>query len=180
MKLLKLLFVLFLCPMVANGADLTIYYLPSCPHCHHAKDFIQNRLVYEYASLEVTEVNVGEKENIEEFRAALQKCKYDRGGVPVIVIGDKCFQGYAENMQKDFREAIDSYLTAEEKQQAQADKAELDKDAQAFMDSHPDRKDAVAARGEKKMTDSHKPYVFYAIIGLFVLLSALFLMKKHK
>ena len=32
----------------ASAADVTIYYSPSCPHCHHARDFAINTLVYEY------------------------------------------------------------------------------------------------------------------------------------
>ena len=44
----------------ASAADITIYYSPSCPHCHHARDFISNTLVYEYPELKVTAVNVME------------------------------------------------------------------------------------------------------------------------
>ena len=32
----------------ASAADITVYYSPTCPHCHHARDFIAQNLVYEY------------------------------------------------------------------------------------------------------------------------------------
>ena len=28
----------------ASAANITIYYSPTCPHCHHARDFINNNL----------------------------------------------------------------------------------------------------------------------------------------
>ena len=90
----------------ANAADISIFYAPTCPHCHHAREFISSTLIYEYDNLNVTEVNVTKNENKQAFVDALFKCGYQRGGVPVIVIGDvnkkdgfKCFQGYADSMQ---------------------------------------------------------------------------------
>jgi len=38
----------------ASAADITIYYSPTCPHCHHARAFIDNELVYEYKTIKVT------------------------------------------------------------------------------------------------------------------------------
>ena len=29
----------------ASAADITLYYSPYCPHCHHARDFFVNRIV---------------------------------------------------------------------------------------------------------------------------------------
>ena len=69
MKLSKLLFAT-LCGLFignANAADVTIYYSPTCPHCHHAREFIENTLVYEYDGLKVTEINVMNKDNRQSF-----------------------------------------------------------------------------------------------------------------
>ena len=48
----------------ASAADITVYYSPTCPHCHHARDFISNNLVYEYPMIKVTEVNVMDQANL--------------------------------------------------------------------------------------------------------------------
>ena len=62
----------------ANAADITIYYSPTCPHCHHARDFISSALIYEYGDLKVTEVNVMNPDNRPAFADALKKCEYTR------------------------------------------------------------------------------------------------------
>ena len=90
----------------ASAADITVYYSPSCPHCHHARDFITNTLVYEYPELKVTAVNVTDAANQGMFADALKKCEFESGGVPVMVIGDKCEQGYADFMQDSLRASV--------------------------------------------------------------------------
>ena len=77
--------------MTANAADITIYYSPTCPHCHHAREFVENTLIYEYNDLKVVNVNVMDANNRSEFFDTLKKCGYERGGVPVLVVGEKCF-----------------------------------------------------------------------------------------
>ena len=99
----------------ASAANITIYYSPTCPHCHHAREFISSTLIYEYPQLAVTEVNVMNAENGPLFDATLKKCEYESGGVPVLVIGEKCFQGYAEFMNDELHEAVAADLSDEDK-----------------------------------------------------------------
>ena len=152
MKITNILFALicgaFICG--ANAANISIYYSPTCPHCHHARDFISSALIYEYNDLQVTEVNVTNIDNRQAFVDALFKCGYQKGGVPVIVIGDmnvkdgfKCFQGYADSMQNDLRSAVEMDLTDEQKSAAAANKAEMTKNKDAFVTAHADRKGAI-------------------------------------
>ena len=142
----KLLSALAFCACVggANAADITIFYSPTCPHCHHAREFISSSLIYEYNDLKVTEVNVTNIDNRQTFVDALFKCGYQRGGVPVIVIGDKCFQGYADSMKDEMRTAIEVDLTEEQKSAAAANKTAMTNDRDAFVAAHTDRKAAVA------------------------------------
>ena len=128
----------------ASAADITIYYSPTCPHCHHAREFISNTLIYEYPELKVTEVNVFEDANRPTFEGALKKCEYESGGVPVLVIGEKCFQGYADFMQKDLRDAVEVDLTDEAKAVAAENKKALEENADAFKAEHADRKAAIS------------------------------------
>lgn len=134
----------------ANAADIKIFHSPTCPHCHHAREFIENTLIYEYDNLKVTEVNVTVADNRQEFVDAIYKCGYKTGGVPVIVIGEKCFQGYADMMQKDLRDAVEADLTDEQKKSAKSNQEKMTADKDAFIKKHSDRKNAIVFQEGKK------------------------------
>jgi len=134
----------------ANAADITIFYAPTCPHCHHARDFIGSSLIYEYDNLQVKEVNVTNVDNRQAFVDALFKCGYQKGGVPVVVIGDKCFQGYADSVKAEWREAVEADLTDEQKAAAAANKTALEQDKDAFIAAHADRKNAISEQEPAK------------------------------
>lgn len=170
----------------ASAADITIYYSPTCPHCHHAREFISSTLIYEYPQLKVTEVNVFEDANRPTFESALKKCEYESGGVPVLVIGEKCFQGYADFMQKDLRDAVEADLDDVAKATAAENKAALEKDADAFKSEHADRKDAIsefviAAEQPQKKTEGGSTIWFYAfLIALVAALGFVLVGKGNK
>ena len=127
----------------ASAADITVYYSPKCPHCHHAREFISNTLVYEYPELQVTAVNVMDEANLPMFREALEKCKFESGGVPVLVIGDKCEQGYADFMQDTLRGHIEADMSDEQKSVAAENKKALAEDAEKFKSEHSDRANVI-------------------------------------
>lgn len=131
----------------AMAADIMLYYSPTCPHCHHARAFISDTLVYEYPDIQVTAVNVMEEQNLDMFRDALAKCEYESGGVPVLVIGDKCFQGYADFMQDDLRHAVEADMTDAQKQTAVDNKKALADNPEQFKSEHSSRSDAVSEHG---------------------------------
>ncbi|MDR1360976.1 MAG: hypothetical protein LBJ18_01545 [Rickettsiales bacterium] len=89
----------------ANAADITVYFSPTCPHCHHAREFINGKLVKELPNITVEEIDVMQEKNRPAFEAVLKTCNYDNGGVPVMVIKGKCFQGYADFMDQELRDA---------------------------------------------------------------------------
>ena len=128
----------------ASAADITVYYSPSCPHCHHAREFISSTLIYEYPELKVTEVNVMDQANLPKFQEALKKCEFQSGGVPVLVIGDKCEQGYADFMQDTLRQHVESDMSDEQKSVAAENKAAMAADAEKFKSEHADRVNAVS------------------------------------
>ena len=140
----------------ASAADITIYYSPTCPHCHHAREFISSTLIYEYPQLSVTQVNVMESANYPMFEAALKKCEYESGGVPVLVIGEKCFQGYGDSMQNELREAVEVGLTDEDKAAAAENKKAMEKDAEAFKTEHADRLNAISEYAAPASDDAQK------------------------
>ncbi len=172
----------------ASAADITIFHSPSCPHCHHAREFISSSLIYEYPTLKVTEVNVANADNRDMFLDALKKCKYDNGGVPVLVVGEKCFQGYADFMQSDLRNAVAADLSDSDKEIAAANQAEMKKDADAFRAAHADRAGAIVEYGtsatepaadvQKKTNES--PILFYVILVALVAGLGFVLIRKDK
>ena len=128
----------------ASAADITVYYSPTCPHCHHAREFIEGTLIYEYPELKVTLVNVMDASNMDKFQTMLQDCKFESGGVPVMVVGEKCEQGYADMMQDKLREYVEADMNDEQKAAAAANKKAMAEDAEKFKSEHADRVNAVS------------------------------------
>ena len=122
---------------MANAADITIYYSPTCPHCHHAKDFTNNNFIYEYPTINVTTVDVTNPDHRALFIDVLKGCDFSSGGVPVIKIGDKCFQGFAESMADELRSAIEVDLSDEAKKTAADVKKAIAADGDKYRDEHP-------------------------------------------
>ena len=178
MKKLSFLFALFGLMIFgrAMAADMTIYYSPSCPHCHHARDFVSNTLVYEYPELKVTMVNVMESANRPMFEAALKKCGFESGGVPVLVIGDKCEQGYADFMQDTLRESVAVDLSDEQKATAAENKKAMEKDAEKYKSEHSERASAIieyvasaeTETAEKKTNNEPSTIWFWGLLIVLV------------
>lgn len=176
----------------ASAANITVYYSPTCPHCHHARDFIANNLAYEYPMVTVTEVNVMDQANLPKFRETLEKCKYESGGVPVLTIGDKCFQGYADFMQAELREAVEVDLTDTDKAAAAEAKKAMDADAEKYKSENADKKAtvseyvAVAETAEETVAEPQKKNPGSSSVwfwGLLIVLVAglgLVLVRKDK
>ena len=121
----------------ASAADMKIYYSPTCPHCHHAKDFTNNNFIYEYPTITVTTVDVTVPENRTLFMDVLKSCDFSSGGVPVIKIGEKCFQGFGESMADELRAAIEIDLPDEAKKSAADVKKAIAADGDKYRDEHP-------------------------------------------
>ena len=57
--------------------------------------------------MNITMIDVTVSEHRALFIDVIKTCDFSSGGVPVIKIGDKCFQGFAESMADDMRAAIE-------------------------------------------------------------------------
>lgn len=187
MKKLSILSALFGLAFVgaASAANITIYHSPSCPHCHHARDFFKNNLIYEYPTLTVTEVNVMDETNRQVFLDALAKCEYDSGGVPVIVVGDKCFQGYADFMQDELRDAVAVDLSDSAKATAAENKKAMESDADAFRNANASRADAIVQYkpGAQKKTDGALNFIpnpLWILLIAAVVVLGIVLVKRKK
>lgn len=172
----------------ASAADITVYYSPTCPHCHHARDFIAQTLAYEYPMVTVTEVNVMDQANLPKFQETLKKCEYQSGGVPVLTIGDKCFQGYADFMQGELREAIEVDLTDADKATAAENKKAMEADAEKFKADNADKKATISeytapaeenADAQKKNSEPSS-FWFWCLLIVLVAGLGLVLVRKDK
>jgi hypothetical protein len=94
--------------------------------------------------ISVTEVNVMDQANLPKFQETLEKCKYESGGVPVLTIGDKCFQGYADFMQEELREAVAVDLSDADKSAAAETKKAMESDAEKFKSENADKKATIS------------------------------------
>lgn len=155
-----------LCFSAHAAPELTIYYSPTCPHCHHAMDFIKDSLEKEYPGLIVTQVNASIQSNGDEFRSAVKKCKLDSYGVPLVVIGDKCFQGYGEPTGDEYRAAISAGMT----------------DSQvAAGETQSAAEQAAAPAADVKKSEANPPVFLYSLLGiLLIALGVVALSKKRR
>ncbi|MCL2749099.1 MAG: LPXTG cell wall anchor domain-containing protein [Alphaproteobacteria bacterium] len=141
---------------------MTLYYSPSCPHCHHALDFVHKVLEAEYTDLKVEEVNVTEAANRQRFMDAIKACGVQGGYVPLVVIGDKCFQGFGEATPVDYRGALGAADTQEE--------AVVEEEAAKL----PDEQLAPAPKSTGNST------MLYILLGLVVAAVGVLVFTKRK
>lgn len=166
---------------MANAADITIYYSPTCPHCHHAQDYTRNNFIYEYPTINVTFIDVTNPDHRAMFIDVLKTCDFSSGGVPVIKIGDKCFQGFAENMADDLRTAIEVDMDDAAKKSAADIKKAIAADGAKYRDEHPTPvatiteyfADTTAENAEKKTNASDNKLASWTL-GVLALLVVLF------
>lgn len=148
---------------MANAADMTIYYSPTCPHCHHVQEYTKNNFIYEYPTMKVTTVDVTVPENRSLFIEVLKSCDFSSGGVPVIKIGEKCFQGFGESMADDLRAAIETDLSDDAKKSAESIRKNIAADGAKYRNEHPKNIENVSeysapvANAEPEQNDVETP-----------------------
>jgi glutaredoxin len=161
----------FFIPSAHAGVDMTIYYSNTCPHCHHARDFVRNTLIYEYPTLAVKQINVMDEGNRALFQKAVSDCGYENGGIPVITINGKCFQGYGtdDTTGNEFRETIDGSLSADERSAVAENRAAMAADADRFKAARADRLNAMSEQIDASQKKNDRtPVIFWAILVVLV------------
>ena len=108
------------------------------------------------------------------------KCKYESGGVPVMVIGDKCFQGYADFMQDELRDAVSADLSESQRKDAAENRAAMESNADEFRAKNSDRATAVVERSAtlEKKTERSPVIYFYGLLVVLVAALGFVLIKK--
>jgi len=78
--------------------EIKLFWGQGCPHCAHLKEFLAD-LKQAYPEFQYSDYEIYyEPENGEKFIAAVEQCEPEinpaNAGVPLLVIGSKCFMGY--------------------------------------------------------------------------------------
>lgn len=113
MKLKKILFVLTLFLVLpftkvnAEEVTVTLFYGDGCPHCSHEKQYL-DILKYQLGdnlNIEQYEVWNNDKNNelLSKVRATFND---DNTGVPFLVVGNKFFSGYNDDIAKEIKKTI--------------------------------------------------------------------------
>lgn len=113
MKLKKILFILTLFLVLpftkvnAEEVTVTLFYGDGCPHCSHEKQYL-DILKYQLGdnlNIEQYEVWNNDKNNelLSKVRATFND---DNTGVPFLVIGNKFFSGYNDDIAKEIKKTI--------------------------------------------------------------------------
>ena len=101
-----------------------------------------------------------------------------------MVIGEKCFQGYADFMQQELRDAVAADLSDEAKATAAENKAALEADAEGFKAAHADRAGAIseynAAADDADAEKGHSTIWFWGLLVVLVAGLGFVLVKKGK
>lgn len=79
-----------------------------CSHCHEFLEFVASDLIKEYGTyFNLVSYEVWNNSNNASLMQEISEyLEDDASGVPYIIIGDKTFNGYAESMDKEIKEAI--------------------------------------------------------------------------
>lgn len=126
MKLLKN--IAFLCIVVLCGVftlnsktaiggdgktEMILFYSPTCPHCHHAMEFLDKKIAPKYKDLTITKYNTSTKVGANYYFHYAKKLNMENAGaVPLAVFGDKYELGFGsdETTGKKYIEHIENML----------------------------------------------------------------------
>ena len=80
-----------------NKAEIILFYSPTCPHCHHALEFLDKEIVPKYPDLTITKYNASTKVGANYYFHYAKKLGMDNAGaVPLAIFGDKYELGFDE------------------------------------------------------------------------------------
>lgn len=88
-----------------------IFYSPTCPHCHDALEFIDNKLSKKYPEIDFMPVN-GEKQ-FDMFMRYKHELGFGNFAVPRVAFNGETLLGFNNSMKAKYRDMIESYLDPE-------------------------------------------------------------------
>jgi glutaredoxin len=103
-----------------NHVKIYLFRGKGCGYCHKFLEFAANTLMKDYADkVDVVPYEVWyDEKNGELFQGVAEMLGQNAEGVPFIVIGQKSFGGYSEEMNSDITAAIDAEYSSSERYDA--------------------------------------------------------------
>lgn len=93
-----------------DKVEVILFYSPTCPHCHHAMEFLDKNVAPKYKNLTITKYNTSTKVGANYYFHYAKKLNMDNAGaVPLAVFGDKYELGFGsdETTGKKYIKLID-------------------------------------------------------------------------
>lgn len=120
MKILKSILLTLICLFCVCACDniskenselktdkIYLFYQTTCPHCHHAIEYINTK----YPNLDMVLVNIENTENYKLFVKCAQKFKLgNRIGTPLFCIGEHYLMGWSAQYQQQFDEYVKPFI----------------------------------------------------------------------
>ena len=121
-KLLLVIIILFIIPLHVNAnenVNIYLFYLDTCPHCHHA-DLAIKELLEKYDNLNYYKYECGSDINAYSrtiYNKTVELLSVNRTGFPLVVIGNDYYVGYGEQLKNEYIKSIEFCLENEYKDQ---------------------------------------------------------------
>ncbi len=96
-------------PLPSKITDNQVYffYQTTCPHCHHAIDYINKK----YPDLKMVLVNIANQDGFKLFEKCARKFNLtEHLGTPLFCMGDKYLMGWSPTYEKQFDSYVQPFL----------------------------------------------------------------------
>ncbi len=118
MKKILLALTLFLGITTSVSAiTFDLFYSPSCPHCHHAMKFIDEKLKKEFPTVKFKKHNVFISSESKIMKSKATKLGISRLGVPLVIVEENYVSGFGspETTGQEYKDLINSAFGVKKK-----------------------------------------------------------------
>ena len=100
-----------------SKAEMVLFFSPTCPHCHHALEFLEKNVEPKYKDLTITKYNTSTKVGANYYFHYAKKLNFDSAGaVPLAIFKDKYELGFdTKETGKKYIEYIEEMLKSSAK-----------------------------------------------------------------
>jgi glutaredoxin len=83
-------------------AEMLLFYIPTCPHCHKAMEFL-DKIAPKYPDLKITKYNASTRSGANYYMHYKKKLGFPGDGVPVAIFGDSYELGFGSDADSGAR-----------------------------------------------------------------------------
>lgn len=94
-------------PSKISDNQVYFFYQTTCPHCHHAADYVKKK----YPDLNIVAVNIAQHDGFKLFEKCARKFDLTENlGTPLFCMGDKYLMGWSSSYEKQFDAYVQPFL----------------------------------------------------------------------